>query len=314
MAGIAGQIAAQGVNADFVAVAETLFSNPNAWGPWRTWAGELPMDGTSLVPFMVGPTGPSAEISGERKYQMFRYHARQVPAKRYGPPAISIDKLLVENDKSGAVQKRLRDYLSDATDLFGKPANDFLISNPTSFFDGVALISASHLYDSGGSTWTNDSTTALSAAELAVVVQAMRGRLSETGVSLGIMPTHLMVPPGLEQLAIDITGSVRPVGVGTAGGQVTAAAIAGVQMPNWLAGKLDVIVNPYMTSGTWFVMALGNPSVRPIYYGLAEAPRAHVVDQPESANMVNRSEYVYYAEGRAAFIGGVPQSIYGKDT
>lgn len=313
MSGIAGQINAQAVNTSFVEVGKTLFSDPNAFGPWRTWAGELPMDGTSLLGFMVGAMPAVAEITGDRLWQAFREYGRTVEAKKFGPAGIEISRIKVENDRSGAIAGALRRYLESAKDLFGKPANDFLVSVPTCI-DGSPLISTTHPFDSGGSTWSNDSSNSLAASELVTIVQAMRGRLGETGVSLGIQPTHLMVPPGLEQLAIDITGSVRPVGVGTAGGQSTSASIAGVQMPNWLAGKLDIIVNPYMTSGTYFVMALGNPDVRPIYYGVAVAPEAHVVDDPQSEPMKERSAYAYYAEGYAAFMGGIPQCIYGKDT
>lgn len=311
MAGMAGTINAQAVNTSFVEIGRTLFSNPDAFGPWRTWAGELPMDGTSLLGFMVGANPAVAEITGDRLWQSFRQYGRTVPAKKYGPAGIEIRKIDVENDRSGAIQGRLKAYLESAKDGFGKPAHDFLVSNPTCI-DGVALINGSHPFDSGGSTWTNSSSNSLSANELVTIVHAMRGRLDENGVALGLNPTHLMVPPGLEQTALDITGSVRPVGVGTAGQQVTSAAVAGVQMPNWLAGKLDVIVNPYMTSGTYFVMALGKSDVRPIYYGIAQPFSAHVVDDPQSEPMKERSSFAYYAEGYAAFLGGIPQCIYGK--
>ena len=314
--GPAGLINAQGVNTDFVEVGRTLFGSPDAFGPWRTWAGELPMDGINLMGFMIGATGAVAEIASDRLWQAFRAYARTVPAKKYGPPGIEIEAIQVNNDRSGAIRNRLTGYLASAKDGFGKPANDFFVTNPTCI-DGLPLISGSHLYDSGGSTWTNDSTTALSAAEQAVIMQAMRGRLDEHGVNLGISPTHLMVASGLEQIALDITGADRVAGTTTAANPALAGVVTGGStLPNWAVqrGRLDVIVNPYMTSGTYSYMDLSRPDVRPIYFGVAKGFEAFVVDDPQSEPMKERSSFAYYAEGYAAFLGGIPQCIYGKDT
>jgi hypothetical protein len=314
--GPAGLINAQGVNTDFVEVGRTLFGAPDAFGPWRTWAGELPMDGLNLMGFMIGATGAVAEITGDRLWQSFRAYARTVPAKKYGPPGIEIEAIQVNNDKSGAVRNRLTGYLASAKDGFGKPANDFYVTNPTCI-DGQALINGSHPFDSGGSTWTNDSSTTLSAAEQSVIILAMRGRLDEHGVNLGINPTHLMCSSSLEQVALDITGADRVVGITTAGNPaLSGLTIGGAAMPNWAVqrGKLDVIVNPYMTAGTYAYMDLSRPDVRPIYFGIAKPFEAHVVDDPQSEPMKERSSYAYYAEGYAAFLGGIPQCIYGKDT
>lgn len=312
-----GTINTQGVNTNFVEVGRTLFNGPDAFGPWRTWAGELPMDGLELMTYMIGATGAVSEIAGARIWQQFRSYGRTVPAKKYGPPGIEIEAIKLQNDTSGAIQGRLTGYLASAKDGFGKPAQEFYVSNPTCI-DGQPLINGSHPFDSGGSTWTNDSTTALSAAEMAVVIQAMRGRLDEFGVNLGINPTHLMVAGNLEQIGTDITGADRVVGITTAGNPALAALIGSgaAAMPNWAVqrGRLDLIVNQYMTAGTWAFMDLSKPDVRPIYYGIAKPFAAYVVDDPQSEPMKERSAFQYYAEGYAAFVGGVPQCIYGKDT
>ena len=318
MPSIPGSIATQGVNTDFVEIGRTLFDgDADAFAQWRTWAGELPMDGTSLMGFMIGATGAVAEITGDRLWQAFRAYARTVPAKKYGPPGIELPFIEVDNDKSGAIRNRLMGYLAKAKDGFGKPAVDFYVTNPTCI-DGLPLISGSHLFDSGGSTWTNDSSTALSAAEQSVIILAMRGRLDEFGVPLGITPTHLMVAGNLEQIALDITGADRVIGITTAGNPALAGLVGSgaASGPNWAVsrGRLDVIVNQLMTAGTYAYMDLSKPDVRPIYYGIAKGFEAHVVDDPQSEPMKERSSYAYYAEGYAAFMGGIPQCIYGKDT
>ena len=312
--GPAGMINAQGLNTDFVQIGETLFNGPDKFGPWRTWAGELPMNGLNLMGFMIGATGSVAEIAGDPLWQQFRAYARTVPAKKYGPPGFEIEAIKVNNDTSGAIRGTLMNYLADAKDGFGKPANDFYVTNPTCI-DGQPLINGSHPFDSGGSTWTNDSSTALSAAEQAVITMAMTGRLDEFGVNLGIRPTHLMVAGNLEQIGRDITGAQRVVGITTAGNPALAGLIGSgaAAMPNW-TGSVDLIVNQYMTAGTYAFMDLSRPSVRPIYFGIAQPFAAHVVDDPQSEPMKERSSMAYYAEGYAAFLGGVPQCIYGKDT
>lgn len=311
MVGSPGQIAAQSVNTDFIEIGKTLFDSANAYGPWTMWAGELPMEGTKLTGYMLGALPASAQIVGERKFSAFRKYARTVEVNRYGPEGLEIPIVEIEGDKTGAVRGRLAAYLRQNRDLFAKPMHDFLVSNPTCI-DASALIATTHPFDSGGSTWSNSTSNSLSMAELATVVQAMRGRLGETGISLGIEPTHLMVPPGTQQLALDITGSTRPVSVNSSGAIATSAVVAAVSQANWLAGSLDVIVNPYMTSGTYFVMALSNADVKPVYFGVAVPPAAHVIDDPGSDNVKYRSTFAYYAEGQAALLGGVPQCIYGK--
>jgi len=316
MAGLgpSGLINAQGVNTDFVEIGRTLFGGPNAFGPWRTWCGELPMDGVNMMGFMIGATGSVAEITGDRLWQQFRAYARTVPAKKYGPPGIEIECIQVENDRSGAIKNRLTGYLASAKDGFGKPVNDFYVTNPICI-DGAALINGSHPFDSGGSTWTNDSTTALSAAEMAAIFQAMTGRLDEHGVNLGIRPTHLMVAGNLEQIGTDITGAQRVMGITTTGNPAMSALIGSgaAAMPNW-TGRLNLIVNQYMTAGTYAFMDLSKPDCMPIYHGIAKPFEAHVVDSPDAAGMVSRSAYQYYAEGYCALLGGIPQVIYGKDT
>lgn len=315
--GPAGMINAQGLNTDFVEVGRTLFQGAGLGTRWKTYGGELPMNGTSLMGFMVGATGAVAEITGDRLWQQFRAYARTVPAKKYGPPGIEFEAIQINNDTSGAIRQALMDYLGKAAEGFAKPVTDFFVSNPTCI-DGQPLINGSHPFDSGGSTWTNDSSTALSAAEQAVIVQAMRGRLDEFGVPLGINPTHLMVASGLEQIALDITGADRVVGITTAGnpalsGLVGSGAAAG---PNWVnqRGRIEVMVEPLMTAGTYAYMDLSKPGVRPIYYGIAKNFEAFVSDAPESESMIRASAYRYWAEGYMALLGGVPQCIYGKDT
>ena len=306
----------QGVNTNFVEVGRTLFDNADKFGPWRTWAGELPMTGLELMTYMIGATGAVAEISGARIWQQFRSYARRVPAVKYGPPGIEIEAIQLQNDISGALQGTMSSYLAKAKDGFGQPANAFYVTNPTCI-DGQPLINGSHPFDSGGSTWTNDSSTALSAAEQAVIMQAMGARLDEFGVPLGTWPTHLMVSSNLQQIAHDITGADRIVGMTTAANPaLSGLTIGGAAMQNWAVqrGRLDVIVNPLMTAGTYAYMDLSKADVRPVYFGIAKPFAAHVVDDPQSEPMKERSAFQYYAEGYAAFVGGIPQCIYGKDT
>lgn len=72
--------------------------------------------------------------------------------------------------------------------------------------DGVAFISASHPLIGGG-TVSNLISGALSNTSLNTAIVALREQKNQAGVILGGVPTILLVPPALFQLAIQITQS-----------------------------------------------------------------------------------------------------------
>lgn len=113
--------------------------------------------------------------------------------------------------------------------------------------DSVALGSTAHPYSpqNTGSTQTNEGTLALSAANLSTTRQLHMAIEDMNGDLLNIMPDELLVPPELEDTALQIVRSA----------QDPASANNAI---NPQAGRFSVSVWHYLTDATaWFLMDSG---------------------------------------------------------
>lgn len=111
--------------------------------------------------------------------------------------------------------------------------------------EGVALCSDSHTTTSGASTasgFDNKGTAALTATAVAANRVQMRGFRGDIGEVISVKADELLVPPGLEEQAFEITKSM---------GKVDTAN----NNANWNNGALTVKVWDYLTdSNNWFMM------------------------------------------------------------
>lgn len=314
MTGTAGQLATSNANTEYVNYGQQIFDRPMG-GPFSLYTQILPCDGRALELDAIGPSGEAEEMLGSRVWSGFREYARRIEVKPYSVPGIELRRDRVDNDKTGAMAQRLRDYLNGAAEFWDKPITDLILSNPTGI-DGVSLLNDSHPHAPDGGTWDNKTTDTLSQSSLHAGWVAMTGLRNERGAPMGIMPTHLMVGPKYYREALDLTGANRPVPISTAGAvNATSTVNAAVLQENWLKGQLQVILNPRMVGTTtedyWLLMDLSK-SVRPIVAGEAIAPTAFVSTGADSEGMQQRSMYRYWVEGYGALGGGVPHIIYGK--
>jgi phage major head subunit gpT-like protein len=314
MAGvIAGGLAQEAANTAFLAKADEIFNRPTE-GLFSTFTDVVPCDGQSLEVDAMGPSPAVAELVGSRVYSGLRAYARRVPAKMYSTKALRLSRLQVENDKSGILAKRLQDYLSGAANFWDKPVTDELLANNTCI-DGVDLISASHPHGVDGATWSNFANGALSPDSFNVGIYTMSGLRLENGEPAGIFPTHLMVGPKLRKIAFDLCeNQLRPFPMAATGLEAYASALAPAAIGNWMAGKIQVIINPRMVGDYddgWFLMDLSKPGIRPMLLGEAIAPSGVVVDAPGSSPRLDSASNDYYCEGAAAITAYIPHVIYG---
>ena len=309
-----GMIAQAPANTTYLAAANEIFNKPED-GPWKTWTAELPTDGQYLSLEGVGPGGRVRELVGARRFTVLRAYSRLYRVKTWSVDGIKLDRKEVDLDKSGIMTRRLSDFLQTNKGFWGKVAVDTLISNPVGI-DGVALLHDSHPNGVDGATWDNLTTDVLSPAALQAGVTAMAGLRLENGEPALMYPTHLMVGPALERLATDLVGANRPVPLAATGLEAYSSAVAAVAIQNWMAGRLQVIIEPRLADGTndnnWYIMDLSKPGVRPVAYGAAGTPRAHAITDPSSDNVVHLDQYLYYVDGDGAWGGFAPHCIYGK--
>lgn len=316
MTGLAGQLGQAAANTAFLAAGEELFNRPKTalYGSF-TWT--VPCDGQFLELDAYGPPPAVRQIVGSRRWASIRAYAHRIPVLRWGPDGIERPKLAVDKDKSGAESTFLKNYLAQTGDFFEKPVTDVFLSNPKGI-DGTALLSTSHPYAYGGSTWDNKTTTALGPEIFNTGIAAISGLRLENGEPAGFFPTHLMVGPALRKMAHDLCiASHRPVPLSAGGVEAYASAVAAVAVENFIAGQITPIVNPRFANGVndndWYLMDLSKPMSMPMVVGEALAPGAYVIDDPNSEPVVQRANYGYYVEGQGGVGGFCPFGLYGKN-
>ncbi len=313
MSGIAGSVAQQAANTAFIAKGQEIFGKRED-GQWRLLVDEVSgFQGTYLEGGTLGPASAVEELTSNRGEQGVRAYSRLARTKTYSTRSVTFTRTEVEQDRSGRVAAYLQNYLISNRGFWDKVVIDLLLTNPTGM-DGVALLSASHPHGAGGATWDNLDGGALSQTTLRTGVVAIEGLRNENSEPMKLSPTHLIVGPALRQLALDLTGAMRPMAVGTSSA-IDSVAGGAVYAENWLKGQLIVIVEPRFADGThnndWILADLSGRAGKPFLFGEAKAPYPVVVDNPQSTPMVQNSSYKYYIEGDAAVLPYAPHGLYG---
>lgn len=314
MADPVGALSIAGANTEFLAIAAEIFSRPSE-GQYQLYSMTPPLNGLNMELNALGAVSGVSELTGSRPESGVRAYAKRVPSKPYTTDILELPRNWVENDKTGMVGQKLRDYLNANASFWDGPVTSALLANGTGI-DGTALLSNSHPYaDMSGGTWDNLA-AAFSAANLYAAWEAMTTLTNERGEPMMIRPTHLMVGPSLEQEAMDLLGVNRAIPYNTSGApDATSSVNSTIVLENWLKGRLQLIVNPRIVgsgySASWFLMDLSKPGAKPMAVGQAIAPQGFVVDSPSSEPMRLRSNYAYYCEGYAAISPAVPHVIHG---
>lgn len=173
----------------------------------------------------------------------------------------------------------------------------------TTTFDGANFFSASHPIDTANpvSLQSNLFTTGsgdarpLTAANLAYVRAKMRQFKGRDGKPFGINPNLVMVPPALEQTALQIANAefiVAAFGANAATGSQT----------NVLKGTFDVVVNPKLTSDTaWYAMDARWP-IKAFIWQQRMAPEFAYFVKPTDISVFDTDSYKFGVRARG--VGG----------
>ncbi len=310
---IQGAVNSVSANTTYEERGSEVFSRPQE-GFWPLFTDQRPVSGKQLGVEIFGPSPGVAELTSDRVFGGLRGYLKTIPVLPYSTkPSLELDRLDVDGDVTGAMAKRLTDFLAAGPWFWDKIITDILITNTATGIDGVSLINDSHPNASGGGTWDNKTTSALGHASFDAGVSAMRVLTGENGEPLGINPTHLMVGPNLARTALEVAGAVRPVPFSASAQDASSSIVAVTNMPNVYEGIVKVIINPRMTSSTdWLLFDLSKPGVRPMALGELSAPRAVAVTDPASEPVVKRSKYQYYIEAYGAAGPLYPHVAYGR--
>lgn len=128
----------------------------------------------------------------------------------------------------------------------------------TTCYDGQYFFDTDHSSGLSGTQSNLLGSTAFSATNLKTAITTMEKYKDDAGVVMGNKATHLMVPSGLRFAAMEV---INP-NVVAGSTDVTARS---------LAGTLEIIVNPYLTTAAtaansaWYVLNLGS-AVKPFIF------------------------------------------------
>lgn len=172
---------------------------------------------------------------------------------------IVVDRNAIEDEQYGQIKIRVRQLAVEAKRFIGELLLELLgqgnLSTGTSAnflgktitcYDGNPFFSAVHSEGSSG-TQTNKGTAAFTYANLQTALTAMKGIKDDKGKYINVKPNLLVVNQTNEFAAREILNS-------TFYPEVTTQAAPVKMAVNVLKGSLDLMVTPYITSGTWIVM------------------------------------------------------------
>ncbi len=178
----------------------------------------------------------------------------------------------INGDKQGLIAESLAAFAARIGPYREQIAAETLLagfSEPG--FDGVSYFNSSHVDPVTGATFSNTSTSALTALTFNAAAAAMMS-YSDNGTPLGIVPRVLMVGPSLRKIAQQIVeGELRIIPINASGDEASTSVVAAAASSNVYKGwGMRVVVNPRLV-GTyddyWFVIDDSNPKVRPVVLG-----------------------------------------------
>lgn len=155
-------------------------------------------------------------------------------------------------------------------------------------FDGVAFFATTHNLNPAGNQSNNFTTTALTAANFAVVRAAMASYTGQDGEVLGVAGNVLIVPPQLEDTA----------------NTIVTAAFGASGATNVQQGQARVVVVPGLANQptTWY-LADDNNAIKGLIWQLREAPVFTAKTSFNDDNVFFENQFIWgvNAEGVAGY-------------
>lgn len=282
-------------------------------GVWSAFTTVVPASGTKYELNVVDGAPAPREWIGSKQFGGLRAYKLSGDLRKWERSLrIAMDD--IRGDSNGVVNARLADFVSSTGDLYDYILLTELLSNPTGY-DGVALMSNSHPNVGGSGTSDNLTTADLSFTELRNAREAMWEMKDEAGEPLNVTPTDILVGPESERIAMEITGSDRPVAVSNAGAlDATSNVVAVTNLKHFDGGSLRVHVSPRIGGGQFFIMDLSRGRRKPMYLFEFEGPRADIKDDPKDDNVFFQDEALYSITAKASPAAGDWHCIYGSVT
>jgi len=228
---------------------------------------------------------PSMRLwEAERQINDVRGFSYTVQNKLY-EATIGVERTVIEDDRLNLIRPRLTALGDEAARYIDQALVEYLTDGTTRpAYDGVAFFSASRV--AGDSTINNIVSGALSADTLNTAMARMMSFRSDRGKPLGIIPDTLVVGPALQLTASNILEAGYFISSDT---EITVRR-------NVLQGRLNLIVTPYITDDSWFVLCT-NRGIRPLILQWRTRPELESLEA-ESESAFMRDVFLYGVRAR----------------
>lgn len=253
--------------------------------------------------------GGLREWVGERVVENISARTIEVTNRKF-EKTISIDREKFEDDEIGV--------FAPAVGMLGVESaiwpDDLVVAAlqagvTTLTYDGQNFFDVAHpidMDDPASATQSNNHTgTALTAANFQTVRSTMMSRKGRNNKPLSIRPNLLIVPPALEETALQILNA-EFIAPAAAFGQNAAGGF----QSNVLKGVADLFVWPRLAGQdtTWYVADVSKP-VKPLIFQQRSAPEFQFLNRPTDPEVFMRDEYLFGVRARGEGAGALWQFI-----
>lgn len=254
-------------------------------------ATEIPSSAKSEVHGFLDRIPRMKEWLGEREVANLAAREFEIKNKHF-ELTLEVDRNDIEDDRLGIYNPML--------DLMGQQAamypDDLILDlveggTSASCFDGQYFFDTDHPINidkpADGVQANRFTNKALSAANYGSVRASMMRLKGADGRPLQVKPTHLVVPPALEETArLILNADFIP----NASGNATQTNV-------W-KGSAELIVWDRLTSdSTWYLLDLSK-GIRPFVFQNRKAPEFAYLTQPTAENVFFRKKFVYGVDAR----------------
>ena len=310
MSGVAGISNLAAVNKTFeTSISEFAADRPGV--TWQQFTTLVQSDGTS-TDFVVTDGVPRIRKHiGSLEHRNIRAHKLTVTNQPW-EASIAIPLAELRGDRSGVLEQRVDELLGGMDSYLDDIVVSELLSNPTCY-DGSALLANSHSFVGGSGTTDNLEAAALSFSLFNTAQEKLREMKNEEGAPLNCFGNLLLVGPQQEREAKEITGSDRPVAIGTLGDQdATSGVQSAVTLRNFMGGSTMVAVSHEITGNEWFLMDTTKGRRKPMYLVEFEAFQGIALTDPKDEPVYRYNELQYSVKGDYAPAAGDWHCIVGS--
>lgn len=238
----------------------------------------------------IGSFPRMREWIGDRVLNDLTAYTYQITGKKF-EATIEVDADDIRYDNLGIIKPQIQTMAFEAKGHYDELVFGLLETNGNCY-DGKAFFAVDH--DVGGVPFSNLGNKKLTRDSLLEYRAEMRGITTDTGKPLRIKPTLLVIPPELEQTAIDILNKDTLVNGES----------------NTTKGLMDYIVANWLTDAdAWYILDTSRP-LKPIILQKNKDIQFVAMDKEDDENVFMRDTFRYGVDSRCNVGYGLWQLAY----